>query len=382
MTTGATLFTGFGGADLGMAAAGIDMRWGIENDPRIAAAARSNGLAVIDADIMRSDPHDFLRVDFLHASPPCTYFSNANVKKGETMGDVALANAVCRFVWVLRPRVFTLENVSAYRHSQSFRNICQHLNAEGYMTSSALVNFADSGVPQTRRRLVLRAVRGALLPPLPPAVPWQGWYQAVKDLLLDLPDSQFAPWQLERLPPALRETLLVGAGGWNGTVVAATAHEPAFAITANSNQSQLRAFIVDDQYNGTPDAEGQRGLTIRQSHEPIFTISATQTKRSLRAFIVSSQNGRRIQSQDDRKLTIRRGDQPVFTLTADQSRGPSRAAIAGRVIAMTPRCGARFQTFPDWYQLPKRAVLAWRGIGNAVPPLAMQRICEGLLDAT
>ena len=189
-------------------------------------------------------------------------------------------------------------------------------------------------------RLVGRAERFKdATPPFPPAVPWQGWYQAIKDLLPGLPDSQFALWQLERLPPALRETLLVGAGGWNGTVVAATAHEPAFAITANSNQSQLRAFIVDDQYNGTSDAAGQRGLTIRQSHEPMFTITATQTKRSL------------------------------------------RAAVQGRVVAMTPRCGARFQTFPDWYQLPERNVLAWRGIGNAMPPLAMQRICKGLLGA-
>lgn len=30
--TGATMFTGFGGADLGMKAAGIEMLWGIEYD--------------------------------------------------------------------------------------------------------------------------------------------------------------------------------------------------------------------------------------------------------------------------------------------------------------------------------------------------------------
>jgi DNA (cytosine-5)-methyltransferase 1 len=43
---------------------------------------------------------------------------------------------------------------------------------------------------------------------------------------------------------------------------------------------------------------------------------------------------------------------------------------------MTPRALARFQSFPDWYELPERASLACRIIGNAVPPLLMQRVME------
>jgi DNA (cytosine-5)-methyltransferase 1 len=49
------------------------------------------------------------------------------------------------------------------------------------------------------------------------------------------------------------------------------------------------------------------------------------------------------------------------------------------VVAITPRCLARFQSFPDWYELPAKRTLAATGIGNAVPPLLMQRIAEGLL---
>jgi len=40
---------------------------------------------------------------------------------------------------------------------------------------------------------------------------------------------------------------------------------------------------------------------------------------------------------------------------------------------MTPRALARFQTFPDWYELPDTKSLACRIIGNAVPPLAMKK---------
>ena len=54
----------------------------------------------------------------------------------------------------------------------------------------------------------------------------------------------------------------------------------------------------------------------------------------------------------------------------------ANAAIGGRVIKMTPRALARFQSFPDWYELPESNTLAARIIGNAVPPLFMQRVGE------
>jgi site-specific DNA-cytosine methylase len=46
--------------------------------------------------------------------------------------------------------------------------------------------------------------------------------------------------------------------------------------------------------------------------------------------------------------------------------------LGRRVVQMTPRCLARFQAFPDWYELPESKSLACRIIGNAVPPLAMR----------
>jgi DNA (cytosine-5)-methyltransferase 1 len=44
--------------------------------------------------------------------------------------------------------------------------------------------------------------------------------------------------------------------------------------------------------------------------------------------------------------------------------------------SMTPRALARFQSFPDWYELPERNALACKIIGNAVPPLLMRRVME------
>jgi site-specific DNA-cytosine methylase len=54
----------------------------------------------------------------------------------------------------------------------------------------------------------------------------------------------------------------------------------------------------------------------------------------------------------------------------------ARGMATGRVVKMTPRALARFQSFPDWYELPARNALACKIIGNAVPPLLMRRVME------
>jgi len=292
---GATLFTGFGGADIGMHAAGVEIVYGLEYDADIAEVAQANGFPVTVADILDVDPASVPSVDVLHASPPCPNFSVAKKGRAETPHDLALAQRVADIVTAVRPRVFTLENVMAYVRSKPFQIVVTTLAQAGYMLRWQNVNAADFGVPQSRRRLWLRAVRDGLLPQLPAPEPWRGWYEAIADLIPGLPESEFAPWQLARLPEEL-SSFIVGAGGYNGKIVSADAERPAFTVTANENQAtQLRAWLAQ-----------------------------------------------------------------------------------GRVVAMTPRCLARFQSFPDWYALPESNALACRGIGNAVPPLLYEKLLRPL----
>ncbi len=54
-----TKFSGGGGVDLGMIAAGWEHLYGIEYDDRIAQVARNNGLNTITADILKIKPSDY-----------------------------------------------------------------------------------------------------------------------------------------------------------------------------------------------------------------------------------------------------------------------------------------------------------------------------------
>ena len=111
------------------------------------------------------------RPDYLHASPVCANVSLAHTAKAgialETADDLTAAIAIAEAIRQLQPRVFTLENVPRYQNSQSFSIILSALELEGYSVNYSVVNMADFGLPQARRRLVLVACQDLAIS-LPP----------------------------------------------------------------------------------------------------------------------------------------------------------------------------------------------------------------------
>jgi DNA (cytosine-5)-methyltransferase 1 len=370
MTKGATLFSGGGGVEA-LLKQRIHFVHAVEYDPAIAAVYRQNhGDHIQVAKVEDVNYSAWGALDYLHASPVCKEFSQAKTGGIEGENDINTALAVVRCLEQTAPRVFTLENVGAYQHSKSFKLICRALDLAGYMWHAEVLNSADFGVPQTRRRLILRAVKDSLLPGLAAPDPWVGWYAAIEDLLPTLPPSQFAPWQLARLPEGLNTTTVLGAGGFKDTVVQAEQHAPFFTVTSNGNQvNQLRAFLVH--------ANDQRSMPVRDGAAPAFTIGAAShashppdTKPKAWLVAPSGMNGD----------LLTEGHEPSHTITSGHLPGKHRAWLAhGRVVKMTPRALARFQSLPDSYVLPDKSSLACTVIGNMVPSLMMQKIVEPLL---
>lgn len=366
MKTFATMFSGFGGADVGLMAAGLRPLWGVEYDADIAGVYRNNiGDHVIIDDVRNVDYSLLPHVDWLHASPSCVRASVANVDATESAEDTEAAMAVVRALHAHKPQVFTLENVWGYRNFSAFRLILDTIGSMGYFYDFEHVNAADFGVPQTRRRLILRANRG-LLPPMPAQVPWVGWYEAIADLIPTLPDSKLAQWQLSRLPQELT-TMLVNTREMHGNEGApyttVEVDKPMYTLSATSTPSRHKAMLVDGKLGSE-----STNMTTRNDAEPCFTVTTSHNQRDMRAVLVNGDNG-------SRDLSILPNEQPSFTIR-NGARTISRAITPHRIVAMTPRCLARFQSFPDSYELPDKRSLAAKGIGNAVPPLLMQRIAE------
>lgn len=245
VSTIATLFSGGEGVGVGARMAGLQHIWGIEADDKIAQVARDNGFNVTTINILDVDPVGLESPTVLHASPPCLNFSVARQGREETSNDLALAQAVAHFIEVLQPPVFTLENVWGYRKSKGWDTIGSMLSQIGYWYDLAHVNAADFGVPQTRRRMIVRAIRGGLIPPFPPTEQCGGWYKAIEDLLPTLPESQLAPWQISWT--TLTEICIVGGQyGDDGPRPAQTRSEgePIFTVTS-SNKGDWRVRLED-----------------------------------------------------------------------------------------------------------------------------------------
>ncbi len=379
-------FSGGGLADIGAKAAGFDIVAANEIDQDIASVYQDNhGDHMRVGDVLDQQPKHYPDCDLFHASPVCTNASIANANGEESPIDIATAKKTAEFIRIKKPRFVTIENVSGYRAFQSFKIIMSALDDLGYFYDVSILNAADFGVPQTRRRLFVRAVRGGFVPPLPQPVRWTGWLEAVHDLIDEFPSSQFAPWQLARLPIDAPVSLLInGSGNTNfgdavpGLGVRMSSDPSHTTITAFCGGRFPRAFLLGQQKFG-------EDLQITHHNAPAKTITANRNMRNIRAFVMSggqAQNfNQRAVDGSTTKAVIRYQDKPIFTIVADMPRQPARAWLDnGKVVKITPRGLARFQSVPDTYALPQNDSLACKIIGNGVPSLLYKVIAKAFIE--
>lgn len=347
-----TLFSGGELFGCGAMAAGWRHVDGFEIDSAITNVARLNGFTVHAADVRTVDWAALPPVDHLHASPSCKSASTANDNAGETIEDIECAEATARAIAVHRGRTFSLENVWAYRNFESFLIILLALRRAGFSYDYEHVNSADYGVPQTRKRLILRAVRGADVPPLNAThrrggdlyhAPWGGWYGVIEDLLPMLPETKPAPWQEARLPQHLH-TALFHSGisrdhhGNEYTQQSRPPDEPAYTVSTMP-AGWYKAFLLASNCDG--ELAWPRGES-----EPAHTVTTAAAGR-VRAWLVGDQS-----RSGGEGVQLRSADAPAFTVRAGHEGrgGQPRGPIAGRWVRMTIAALGRFQTVPPWYR--------------------------------
>ena len=114
-------------------------------------------------DIQRVDLSRFRgKIDLVYGGPPCQPFSSGGHRKAN--GDAR--NMVPAFIGVLgrvRPDVFLMENVPGLvvgERRAYLRSVLDELEELGYELALKVVNAADYGVPQKRRRLFVVGMRG------------------------------------------------------------------------------------------------------------------------------------------------------------------------------------------------------------------------------
>ena len=192
-----SLFSGAGGLDLGFERAGFEIAMANEFDKTIWATYEKNHTApLIKGDIRSIKETDFPDdIDGIIGGPPCQSWSEAGALRGIDDDRGKLFFDYIRILKEKQPKFFLAENVSgmlANRHSDAVQNIIKCFEKCGYNVTITLVNAADYGVPQDRKRVFYIGFRKDLditfeFPAATTPDEWQK--KTLRDAIGDLADS-------------------------------------------------------------------------------------------------------------------------------------------------------------------------------------------------
>jgi DNA (cytosine-5)-methyltransferase 1 len=357
------LFAGCGGMTRGFEDSGeFRSVFAVEFDRDAAATYAANfGEHVSGGPI--EDVAVFPAADVVIGGPPCQGFSPLN-REAVGFERRGLWREYLRALSAIEPRAFVMENVPELLRSAEFAEFQKRAESLGFKVESQILNAADFGVPQRRRRAIVIGVREGSIPwpapthadpnagpqpnpanpssfvtqrvtndyGLPPAPgdrePWVTFRSAVDGLPLQ-PDGR--SWHRARnpRPESVRRYKAVPRDGGDR-----------FAMQRNLDRAGLGDLVPNCWRNkptGTTDVFGRLWWD-----RPAITI---------RTEFYKPEKGRYLHPSAHRPITIREA--------------------------------ARLMSFSDDFVLPEDQSMSSiaRQVGNAVPPLLARRIAEALASA-
>ncbi len=298
----------------------------------------------------------FPRTDVVIGGPPCQGFSPLN-RAAVGFERRGLWQEYLRALEAIEPQAFVMENVPELLRSAEYVEFHRRAEALGFKVEAEILNAADFGVPQRRRRAIVIGTRaGAPAWPSPthadPATnpltfvahratkvrdpftepsrpaPWVTFREAVEGLPLQADGRR---WHRPRKPrpESVRRYKAVPRDGGDR-----------FAMQRNLDRAGLGDLVPRcwrEKPTGTTDVFGRLWWD-----RPALTI---------RTEFYKPEKGRYLHPSAHRPITVREA--------------------------------ARLMSFPDDFVLPEDQSMSSiaRQVGNAVPPLLARRIAESLAAA-
>lgn len=163
------LFSGAGGMSLGFREEGIEPILAIDHDEAAVETHKLN----FDGEAYCADIEQWLETadvpeaDVTIGGPPCQGFSLLNKKRH---GDSrrALWEPYLEIAHLSKSRIFVMENVAELYRSPELLEIRSKAESYGFGTSAVIVNAADYGTPQIRKRTIVLGWRNVAEPDFPP----------------------------------------------------------------------------------------------------------------------------------------------------------------------------------------------------------------------
>lgn len=169
------LFCGCGGISAGLRDAGFRILAGVDVEKNYMSTFIHNfpESKTFLRDLSSLPPDEFIgsvgiapgELDLLAGGPPCQGFSKNVPRRYRFLDDPNnhLVRYFLDYARVLQPKAILMENVAEMKNGfeQSYTDeILLRLEADGYAVTHAVLNAADYGVPQRRRRAFFVALKG------------------------------------------------------------------------------------------------------------------------------------------------------------------------------------------------------------------------------
>lgn len=341
------LFSGVGGLSLGFEMAGFTVVLANEYDESIAKAYVQNRphTKMIVNDITKL-PIDSTfspyrnKVDLIVGGPPCQGFSQKGKRKTIYDERNFLFKYYYEVVSLVKPTYFVMENVPNLLTAENGyfkKEITELFEGIGYTISSDVLNAADFGVPQNRKRAVIIGKLGS---------------EAID------------------LPVPIEERVTI----WDAI------SDLAYLNSGEGEEKQ--------SYKYKPQSQYQRKL--RENSDYLYNHVATKHSDLAleRLKLIPPNMGKEVLPPEHRTKSIYSGtwsrmlkDDVSVTITT-RFDTPSSGRFTHPFLdrAITVREAARIQSFPDSFVFYGNKGSQMKQVGNAVPPLLAKAIADVIMS--
>jgi len=338
-----SFFSGGGGLDLGLEAAGFETVFATDIDHHSCQTLQNGkeycrgaelpflqSAKIMQADVINLTSDQVMtaagvkkgEVDLMAGGPPCQAFSIFGKRLGLKDPRGLLPYEYLRLLREIEPKAFIFENVFGLltiHEGETFKELCELLESPGdgvkYTLSVFRLNAADYGVPQFRDRIFIMGSReGKKIECIPKICsPTKGKaYEADRDLL---------PYRTVR--------------------------------------------------------DGLKGMP------PLGTKLANHVSRAHSARIIERYQNLKYGERDSKtRINKLHPERPSYTIIVGSDKGGGKGHVHPvEAREVSPRESARMQTFPDWWAFSGTSRHPIRQVGNAVPPLLAAIVGREIMSA-
>ncbi len=319
-----SLFAGAGGLDFGFKQAGFNILVANEYDKSIWKTYEKNHTAqLIKLDITKLSSTELPECEGIIGGPPCQSWSEAGALRGINDHRGQLFYEYIRILKDKQPSFFLAENVKGMmtkRNNAAVESILQTFDEAGYDINVSLLNAADYGVAQDRKRVFYVGFRKDLNVKFAFPSPYEKKI-TLADIILDLKDNAVP------------------------------------ALVKNKSNGDNVNFLNHEYFVGTYSTMFMSRNRVRQWHEQAFTVQASGRQCQLHP------QAPIMPKIEKNKNIFAKGQEHLYR-------------------RLSVRECARVQGFPDDFKFYYESLNdAYKMIGNAVPINLAYEVAKAIMDA-